>query len=236
MITMREPQACARATATAWRCPPDMPSTGAATDGMSILRWRSSSDVRRRIVRPSRKPEPAEHAGLQRLAAEEQVGGGVEVVREREVLVDGLDAVGARLARRAERDGIAVDQDLAARRAHDAREDLDQRRLACAVVADDRVHLAGAQVEADAAQGDDAPEALGHVARLEDRIVTRPRARGGVRGGRRRRRARLVGRRSHDGGEYAETRQRCQAPMRRSRWRPHAEPPHDDRRRPRRRA
>ena len=77
----------------------------------------------------------------QQLAAEEQVCRSVELVRERKILVDGLDAELARFARVRDGDRFAVDRDLAGVGMVDARDDLDQRRLAGAVVADDRVHL-----------------------------------------------------------------------------------------------
>ena len=58
--------------------------------------------------------EPAERAGKVLLATEEEVGGGVEVVGEREVLVDGLDPELTRLARVRDRDGPVVQAQLAA--------------------------------------------------------------------------------------------------------------------------
>ena len=66
----------------------------------------------------------------------------------------------------------AVDQNLAfvaAVRVH-AGEQLDQRGFAGAVLAAQRVHFAGAQVEADARERGDAAEALDDVARLEDEV------------------------------------------------------------------
>ena len=52
--------------------------------------------------------------------------------------------------------GLAAHDDLAARRLHHAGQDLDQRRLAGAVVADEADDLALVDVEIDAAQRVDA--------------------------------------------------------------------------------
>jgi len=82
-----------------------------------------------------------------RLAAGEEVAGGVEVVEQREVLVDGLDPEVARVVRRVDVDRLPVDHDLAVVGPHDAGEHLDQGRLAGAVVAKQRQHLAAAQIE-----------------------------------------------------------------------------------------
>ena len=90
---------------------------------------------------PVDEPERAE-AQPQRLLAEQHVGDGVEVVAQREVLVHGLDAVLAR-RRRAEAHRLAADADLAGVRRVQAAEDLDERALAGAVVADEADDLAG---------------------------------------------------------------------------------------------
>ena len=74
---------------------------------MSILSWRSSSVVAPAHRARVEEAEPAEDAGQQRLATEEQVRGDVEVVGEREILVDGLDA-----ERRAPRAAIASETAL----------------------------------------------------------------------------------------------------------------------------
>ena len=108
-------------------------------------------------------------AALQ-LAAEEDVGGDVEVVGQREVLVDRLDPVAAGVDRAGEADGLAVQADLALVGGVDAGDALDQRRLAGAVVAEEAHHLAGVDVEAERADGGEAAEALGDVADGEDRL------------------------------------------------------------------
>ena len=72
-----------------------------------------------------------------------------------------------RVARRAERDRLAVDQDLARVRPVEPGEDVHQRALAGAVLAEQRVDLAAAQVEVDAVVRQHAGEALDDPARLE---------------------------------------------------------------------
>src|SRR5439155_10631774 len=81
--------------------------------------------------------------------------------------------------RRAKRDRLAIDDELTVVRAGrvDARQRLDQRRLAGSVLAAQRVHFAGAQIERHVAQSGDRAEALRDLVGLEDRRhgVGRPR-------------------------------------------------------------
>jgi hypothetical protein len=65
--------------------------------------------------------------------------------------------------------GLAVEQDLAGVRHDRAGERLDQRRLARAVVTDDRQHLLGAQLEVGTGQGGDVAVVLHEPRGLEDR-------------------------------------------------------------------
>src|SRR6185436_18641495 len=81
-----------------------------------------------------------------------------------------LDPGAPRVTRRAEMDQLAVEPDLAFVRLQRARQRLDQRRLAGAVVADDREDLAGVELEVGAVQRDDLAVALHQTARLEDRL------------------------------------------------------------------
>src|SRR3954463_618003 len=114
--------------------------------------------------------ELAEQPAARDLAAEEEVCRRVELGREREVLVDGLDPERARLERRADRHLAALEEDLARVRRLHAGERLDERRLAGAVVAAERHDLGRVDGEARAAQRADAPEALDEAARLEQRL------------------------------------------------------------------
>ena len=79
----------------------------------------------------------------------------------------GLD----RVAGGAEGDRLSVQQDLAGIRAVEPVEDVHQRRLAGAVLAEQRVHLAAPDVEVDVVVGDDARELLADPAHLEDEVV-----------------------------------------------------------------
>ena len=77
----------------------------------------------------------------------------VRAGHEAEVLEDHADAGGPGGGRRAELDRLAVDEDLALLRAVDAVEDLHQRALAGAVLAEQGVDLAGVDDEVDGVVG-----------------------------------------------------------------------------------
>ena len=113
-----------------------------------------------------------------RLAAEVHVLDDVEVVAQREILVDDLDPELRRVLRAVDRDRLAVEEDLAAVGVVDAGDALDQRRLAGAVVADERHHLACSHLEVDVGERLDRAEVLRHSAELEERFGGR--VRGGV--------------------------------------------------------
>jgi hypothetical protein len=66
-----------------------------------------------------------------------------------------------RVPRRVELDRLAPQPDLPAVRTVEAGEDVRQRRLAGAVLAEQRVDLAGGRLEVDVLVGDDGGEALG---------------------------------------------------------------------------
>src|SRR5262249_39114462 len=161
------PQLTERATATACRWPPDMPTTACCTDGIEILRRASSSAACRRIFGLFTKPSQPSTPGPRISPPREKVPAAPSPLARPQVLEHRLDPERARGPRRVDPDRPPVDQDLAGVGRGHARHELDQRRLAGAVVADDGVHLARAQVEVDAAQRDDAPEALLHAADLE---------------------------------------------------------------------
>ena len=82
---------------------------------------------------------------------------------EGQLLVDEVHPEIGRLVRRLDRHRPAVDLDDAGIAVDEAGEDLDQRRLAGAVGADQPVHLARQDVERDALQRLRAAEALGDV-------------------------------------------------------------------------
>ena len=89
------------------------------------------------------QPEPG------RLPAKEQVFGNVQIGQEIDLLIDGGDARLHCLLRRAQRDLDAIEPDNAGVTLNDPGDGLDQRRLAGAILAQQRVDLAGMQREID---------------------------------------------------------------------------------------
>ena len=80
-------------------------------------------------------------------------------------------------------DGLPVQQDLPGVRPGQPVEDVHERRLAGAVLAQQGVDLAGLDVEVDAVVGDHARVALGDAAHLQRRRADALRRQGGVRRG-----------------------------------------------------
>ncbi len=131
---------------------------------------------------------PVDDAAAVQFAAEEDVLGDGQLGDERELLVDDRDAGGLALADVAEPHHLALVDDVALVAAErvDARQHLHQRRLAGAVLADDRVDLAGLHLDRHVVQRLDAGELLADGAHLEDVRVSRHRtlpAGWGARGG-----------------------------------------------------
>ena len=92
------------------------------------------------------------------LAAEEDVLGGGEVRHQRQLLVDGADAEVVGLPRALDAHHAAVDLDRPRIPRHRAAQDLHQRRLARAVLAEQYVNFSLPNVEIDAVERDDAGE------------------------------------------------------------------------------
>ena len=111
--------------------------------------------------------EEAERAHPRQLVAQEQVLVDGQLRDQREVLVDGLDPVRAGVLDRVEADALAADEHVAAVLLVEPAQDLDERALAGAVVADEPEHLALAQDEVDAAEDDERAEPLRHAPHLE---------------------------------------------------------------------
>ena len=133
------------ATATAWRWPPERPATLWRTERSVVTdRLSSVSREERSMLDSSRTNAVADP-----LAAEEHVRDDVEVVREREVLVHDLDPELRGVARPVDVDRFALEADLALVEGVDADDALDERRLAGAVVADERHDFAPAHLEVD---------------------------------------------------------------------------------------
>jgi hypothetical protein len=76
-----------------------------------------------------------------KLASEENVCRSRQIVGEREILVDDLDAHGARIDRPMEMHGVAFEAKISMARRKVSGDDLNERRLACAVVAHQADHL-----------------------------------------------------------------------------------------------
>ena len=93
----------------------------------------------------------------------------VSASNSEKVLEHHADAELSRLGRAADRHRLALPEDAPLVRRERAVEHLDQRRLAGAVLAEQRVHLAVADIEADVIAGRERAESLGQPLRLEQR-------------------------------------------------------------------
>ena len=129
------------------------------------------------------------------LGAQQQVLQDGERLDQHEMLVDHADAGLDRILRAANGPLLPVDQDLAAVGLVEAVEDVHQRRLAGAVLADDAVDRAGRDDEVDRPVGVDGAEPLVDAAQL-DRRGQHPRQRRHGRGRRHRGRPGLTARRA----------------------------------------
>ena len=125
--------------------------------------------IRQVEVRQSQLTEPVAER-LDRGVGQAQVGADVQVRDEGRFLVDGDDAAAARLRRRACHPRLAADRDGAAVRLDGGGEDLDQRALAGAVGAHQRVDLARTNRERRVAQRDHSPVGLGDPGRFEQQV------------------------------------------------------------------
>src|SRR5262249_47911094 len=137
-----------------------------------LLAERELPDARARIdgdpvplaeLRDTPLDVPGVHEELPPLAAvvaEDDVLRDGERRDEPEVLVDHADPGIEGLAGSVELDGLAVQQDLALVGPVEAREDVRERALAGAVLAEQRVHLTLGRLEVDAVVRDDGREPL----------------------------------------------------------------------------
>ena len=137
--------AARRARAHAGSRPSAAPPSAAArpTSARQVEACRLGELRRSAAVEPPAADEP----GLGRLGAEEDVLGDGQLRDDRRLLRDRRDPVLERLARRAERDRLAVEQHAAAVGRERAGDDPAERRLAGAVLADERVDRAAANRE-----------------------------------------------------------------------------------------
>ena len=128
---------------------------GIEADGVEV--WA------RFAAQAARRPWPAE-----RHAAEEDVLGGRQRTDHARFLRGDRDAGCPGTTGIAEHDRLAVDRDRAVVRRVQPRQNLHQRALAGAVLADQRHHLAGAQLEVHAVERLDRAEAVAHPRHLQD--------------------------------------------------------------------
>src|ERR1700733_13652517 len=104
------------------------------------------------------------------LTPEHKVGCDRERFDKAKVLIDDRDPSFPRFCGAAESDGPAFDLDRTSVEAVDAAEDLDERRLAGAVLPKQRMNLARLHLEADAAQRPHAAEGLRHALDVDKRV------------------------------------------------------------------
>ena len=127
--------------ATAWRCPPERFLMRLLREGISISRRLRTFSASTCIVSwSSTRMKPEE--GLRLLASQEDVGVHVEVLRQGQVLVEGLDAQLQRVHGASHLHFLALEEDLAVVGVVDPRDHLDQRGLAGPVVPQQAHHLA----------------------------------------------------------------------------------------------
>src|SRR3954469_554957 len=107
--------------------------------------------------------------GLYRLHPIALVARRVDVVGQRQRLIDGLDAESLGVARAPDFHFLAIDQNVAGVGLIGAGKDLDQRRLAGAVMAEQSHHFAGEKIDSDAVDRLDAAELDGNVPHLHQR-------------------------------------------------------------------
>ena len=102
-------------------------------------------------------------------ASEEEIGSGVDIVGKRERLVDRLDAVFLGVARIGDVRFLAVHEDRPGIALVGAGQDLDERRLAGAVVAEQGDHFSLVEVDRRIVDRVDAAERDRHVLHLDER-------------------------------------------------------------------
>ena len=119
--------------------------------------------------------EPAERArAALDFAPKEHIGRRRQIVAERQVLVDDLDALLARLDGLMKVHRLAADADLAVGRGEIAGDDLDQGRLASAVVAHEPEHFASLERHVDFVQRMNRAEMLRHRVQFKNRQTLLP--------------------------------------------------------------
>ena len=166
----------ARAIATDWRWPPESDLTAVRRFLNRGLSRPISCCVADNIAESSSEPNTRPQ-----LASEEHVARRVEVVGQRELLVDRFDAQRSRIARVLDGDRLAIDENLPGIGRVRTRQRVNERRLAGAVATDEGHHLAGMQIDRDAVDGVNPAEGHADVTQLDERHTLRLRC--GVVGG-----------------------------------------------------
>ena len=151
-----------------WRCAGPRPRQGARGIELAPSSPNRASMAR---ARP-REPGPVDEAQARAEVADEHVLGDREPGDDLRLLVDDADAGLVRLAGGGEADLAAVDQDRPGVGRVLALEDADQGRLAGAVLADQRGHAGGRQVQAHALERLDHAEPLGDPADRDEGHAT----------------------------------------------------------------
>ena len=120
---------------------------------------------------------PVDQPAALAVAAEHQVLGDRQRRKQVELLVDGDDAQALGVCRRGDANRLTVQQDRPGIGLLRARQDLDERRLARPVLADEREDLSRPHVQADVIERTHAGKRLGDVTHLEHWTLGSPRCR-----------------------------------------------------------
>ena len=107
-------------------------------------------------------PAPVDDSTTITMSDEDVLGDG-EVGEDERFLVDRDDPLSLGVGGRRHHGRFAVDEDLTTVGMVEPGDDLDQRRLPCAVLAEQRVDLAGVQLDLRVVERQRAAEALGHL-------------------------------------------------------------------------
>ena len=159
---------------------PCVPVEGLQDLDTLLLADRQAADLRvgvdvesepgREVADPARRLPAIQEQGVRhRLVAQDDVLGHGQHRHEHEVLMDHADAVVDGVARSTHGHRLSVQQDLALVGTGEAVEDVHEGGLAGAVLAQERMDLAGAHVQVDVVVRDDARISLGDAAHLESR-------------------------------------------------------------------
>ena len=155
-----------RAIATACRWPPDIcltRSRGRVSD-FSSLKDLAGAPVHRLVVQHLQGPDAAAQ-----FASEEDVRRRRQIVAQRQILVNDLDAVLARFHRAVQDELLAIEAHGAVARPKIAGDHLDQRGLASTVVSHEADHLPRLQRKRNIVDCLDGAEMFGDVGEFENR-------------------------------------------------------------------